>query len=63
MGKKLKYPRHVLMKVEFFLEISKKSPLTGSAGAAVQMQNFDLAGFLAGTTKSSEDAQAGGKKK
>lgn len=62
MGKQLKYPRHVLMKVEF-LEISKKSPLTGSAGAAVQMQNFDLAGFLAGTTKSSEDAQAGGKKK
>ncbi|EMF15961.1 uncharacterized protein SEPMUDRAFT_139601 [Sphaerulina musiva SO2202] len=48
---------------EEFEEISKKSPLTGSAGAAVQMQNFDLAGFLAGTTKSSEDAQAGGKKK
>lgn len=48
---------------EEFEEISKKSPLTGSAGAAVQMQNFDLAGFLAGTTKSAEDAQAGGKKK
>ncbi|KAK5111744.1 hypothetical protein LTR62_004664 [Meristemomyces frigidus] len=35
------------MKQEFE-EMQKKGPLTGSQGAATQMQNFDVAGWLAG---------------
>ncbi|GIZ46309.1 hypothetical protein CKM354_000943800 [Cercospora kikuchii] len=45
-----------------FEEMSAKSPLSGSSGAAAQMQNFDLAGFLAGTSKSSDDSSSARKK-
>ena len=33
-----------------FEEMQKKSPLTGSQGAADKIQNFDLAGFLSGSS-------------
>ncbi|EME86129.1 uncharacterized protein MYCFIDRAFT_59341 [Pseudocercospora fijiensis CIRAD86] len=50
-----------------FEEMSKKSPLTGSSGAASQMQNFDLAGFLAGRSSAPAEqpapAASGGKKR
>lgn len=48
-----------------FEEMSKNSPLTGSTGAASQMQNFDLAGFLAGRSNDAEKpaAPSSGKKK
>ncbi|USW49452.1 Putative ER membrane protein complex subunit 7 [Septoria linicola] len=46
-----------------FEEMSAKNPITGGGGAAAQMQNFDLAGFLAGTSKSSGDGAADSKKK
>ena len=38
--------------------MSKKSPLTGSSGAASQMQNFDLAGFLAGRSNAPAEQPA-----
>lgn len=38
-----------------FEEMQKKSPLTGTEGAASQIQNFDLASWMAG--KSSGDAK------
>ncbi|KAH9845275.1 ER membrane protein complex subunit 7 [Teratosphaeria destructans] len=44
-----------------FEEMQKKGPLMGSAGAANSMQNFDLAGFLAG--KSSDGGSSGGARK
>ncbi|KAF2770879.1 hypothetical protein EJ03DRAFT_56964 [Teratosphaeria nubilosa] len=44
-----------------FEEMQKKGPLMGSGGAANSMQNFDLAGFLAG--KSSDGASSGGARK
>lgn len=43
------------MKAEFE-EIQKKGVLTGSNGAASQIQNFDLAGFLSGSSKDSPAA-------
>ncbi|KXT15570.1 hypothetical protein AC579_9952 [Pseudocercospora musae] len=50
-----------------FEEMSKKSPLMGSSGAASQMQNFDLAGFLAGRSNAPAEqpapAASGGKKR
>ena len=44
---------------EEFAEMQKKGPLTGSGGAANQLQNFDMASWLAG--KSSDSS--GGKKR
>lgn len=44
-----------------FEEISSKSPLTGGNGAANQIQNFDLASWMAG--KPAEAAPSGGGKK
>jgi hypothetical protein len=50
-----------------FEEMSKQSPLTGSSGAASQVQNFDLAGFLAGRSSAPEEkpaaVESSGKKK
>ncbi|KAK3068085.1 hypothetical protein LTR53_014616 [Teratosphaeriaceae sp. CCFEE 6253] len=43
-----------------FEDMQKKSPLTGSGGAASQLQNFDIASWLAGK---SSDADGGGGKK
>ncbi|KXL45451.1 hypothetical protein M433DRAFT_155494 [Acidomyces richmondensis BFW] len=47
-----------------FEEMQKKSPLTGSQGAAGQVQNFDLAGFLAGkSTSTDKGSSESGKKR
>ncbi|KAK5136486.1 hypothetical protein LTR08_003131 [Meristemomyces frigidus] len=47
-----------------FEEMQSKSPITGSGGAANQIQNFDLAGWMAGkTADTGASAGGGGKKK
>ncbi|KAK5122750.1 hypothetical protein LTR85_003665 [Meristemomyces frigidus] len=43
-----------------FEEMQKSSPLTGSGGAANQIQNFDLAGWMAGKGTSSGSGASGG---
>ena len=50
------------MKQEFE-EMQKKGPLTGSQGAATQLQNFDMAGWLAGKTSGADAGSGGGGKK
>jgi len=49
------------MKQEFE-EMQKKGPLTGSGGAANQLQNFDMASWLAGKGSGAESG-GGGKKR
>jgi hypothetical protein len=44
-----------------FEEMSSKSPLTGANGPANQLQNFDLASWMAG--KPAEAPSGGGGKK
>ncbi|KAK0871302.1 hypothetical protein LTS02_001946 [Friedmanniomyces endolithicus] len=39
---------------EEFDDMQKKGPLSGSSGAAAQLQNFDIAGWLAGKGSSTE---------
>ncbi|KAK4967612.1 hypothetical protein LTR28_002426 [Elasticomyces elasticus] len=39
-----------------FEEMQKKSPLTGSQGAAAQIQNFDLASWMAGKSAETESS-------
>ncbi|KAK0252949.1 hypothetical protein LTS09_011859 [Friedmanniomyces endolithicus] len=49
---------------EEFDDMQKKGPLSGSSGAAAQLQNFDIAGWLAGKGSSTEqDAGDTGKKR
>jgi len=50
---------------EEFDKMSSKSPMTGKDGAANQIQNFDLAGWMAGGNKggSGGSGSGGGKKK
>ncbi|KAK3696326.1 hypothetical protein LTR37_018062 [Vermiconidia calcicola] len=43
-----------------FEEMSKKSPITGSEGAASQIQNFDLAGWMAGKSPGANGGSSGG---
>lgn len=43
-----------------FEEMQKNSPLSGSQGAASQVQNFDLAGFLSGRGGGTDASAAGG---
>lgn len=50
------------MKAEFE-EMQKSNALTGSQGAASQIQNFDLAGFLSGRPNESPTAPASGASK
>ncbi|KAK4550792.1 hypothetical protein LTR36_000372 [Oleoguttula mirabilis] len=46
-----------------FNEMQKSSPLTGSGGAADQLQNFDLAGWMAGKGTNSASGGGGSKKR
>ena len=43
-----------------FEEMQKKSPLMGSQGAANQLQNFDLAGWMAGKKAPAADSNSDG---
>ena len=50
---------------EEMMQMQKKGPLTGQDGAANAIQNFDLAGFLAGRGGGGADSgsSAGGRKR
>jgi len=41
-----------------FAQMQSKSPMTGSEGAASQIQNFDLAGWMAGSSKPADSGQS-----
>ncbi|KAF2478906.1 hypothetical protein BDY17DRAFT_306021 [Neohortaea acidophila] len=43
-----------------FQELQRKQPLTGEEGAATQLQNFDLAGWMAGKSSGSSTPNTGG---
>lgn len=45
-----------------FEEIQRKGPISGGDGAATQLQNFDLAGWMAGKGQGGGSG-GGGKKK
>lgn len=47
------------MKAEFE-EMQKKGPITGQDGPANALQNFDLAGFLAGKGSGGADSGSSG---